>query len=84
MRFRVLIEIYIPHSDLGGLLRFAGSAVKVKCLFASGIKTILSEAKLHKHKREHLSVLVFGGVPFRLLHKTQCWLNFKTGTCSLL
>ena len=31
------------HSDLGGLFRLAGSVVEVKCLSASGIKTIFSE-----------------------------------------
>ena len=36
------------HSDFGGSLRFAGSVVEVKCLSASSIKTILSEAKLQK------------------------------------
>ena len=50
----------VVHSDLGdhsdgegafrlvGSFRFADSVVEVKCLFASGFKTILSEAKLQK------------------------------------
>ena len=36
------------YSDLVGSFRFAGSVVEVKCLSASGFKTILSEAKLQK------------------------------------
>ena len=49
-RFRGVIQIYSHSqlggcSDLGGSFMFAGSVMEVKCLSASGIKTILSEAK---------------------------------------